>query len=117
MWAFIIGDKLIGPYVLQELLNGHSYLRFLRDQLQALLEDVPYVRRDMWNMHDGAPEHILRPVYSISTLRITIAGLEMWHPWHGLHCPQTLTVWVIVYGGHLNVLVYRDPVQDVNTLR
>jgi hypothetical protein len=31
VWAGIVGEQLIGPYILPPHLNGHIYLTFLRD--------------------------------------------------------------------------------------
>jgi len=38
----MIGENIIGPYLLPTNLNGHTYLRFLEDVLEGdLLEDLP----------------------------------------------------------------------------
>lgn len=58
IWAGIVGDKLIGPYLLPPRLNGHIYLQFLKHVLPELLQDVPFhIKRAMWIQHDGAPAH------------------------------------------------------------
>ena len=58
IWAGIVHDNLIGPYLLPARLNGHRYLRFLQRVLPELLEDVPLaVCERMWIQHDGAPPH------------------------------------------------------------
>lgn len=58
IWAGIVGDTLIGPFILPRILNGDTYLNFLQNELPALMEDVPlHVRQQMWFMHDGAPPH------------------------------------------------------------
>lgn len=58
VWAGIIGNHLIGPYILPNRLNCPVYLTFLRDILPTLLEPVPlHVRNVMWFQHDGAPAH------------------------------------------------------------
>lgn len=58
VWAGILGNRLLGPFVLPNRLDGLNYLDFLRNNLIDLLEDVPYeTRRTMWFMHDGAPPH------------------------------------------------------------
>lgn len=58
VWAGIIGNNLIGPYLLPSPLTGHAYTIFLREVLPGLLEDVPLeTRRRMWFQHDGAPAH------------------------------------------------------------
>jgi len=48
VWAGIVGDHLIGPYILPERLDAHNYVVFLRDVPPELLEDVPIeIRRNM----------------------------------------------------------------------
>jgi hypothetical protein len=59
----IIGDHLIGPYLLPLRLTGDIYLTFLKETLPELLEVVPLeVRREMWFQHDGAPAHFTNVV-------------------------------------------------------
>ena len=63
VWAGIIGDHLVGPFVLPDRLTGRTYERFLQDDLPTLLDEVPLqTRRTMWFLHDGAPPHISREV-------------------------------------------------------
>jgi hypothetical protein len=58
VWAGIVGDSFIGPYLMPSLTNGQRYVTFLRETLPLLLEDLPLdVRRRMWFQHDGAPAH------------------------------------------------------------
>ena len=61
VWAGILGDQLIGPYILPDNLNGRSYQFFLTEVLPELLENVPLdVRNNMWLQQDGAPPHYAR---------------------------------------------------------
>lgn len=63
VWAGVIGDTLIGPYILPTNLNGRSYLTFLREVLPVLLEDLPLqLRQNMLFQHDGCPAHYTLPV-------------------------------------------------------
>lgn len=58
VWAGIIGDVLIGPFILPDRLNARHYLSFLQNELPELLEDVPiHTRLEMFFQHDGAPAH------------------------------------------------------------
>lgn len=58
IWMGIIGDHLIGPYMLPPRLNGPIYVRFLEEVLPDLLEEVPLaLRQVMWFQQDGAPAH------------------------------------------------------------
>ncbi|GBM06325.1 hypothetical protein AVEN_121371-1 [Araneus ventricosus] len=61
VWAGIIGDHLLGPYLLPERLNGGKYLTFLQQVLPNMLNDVPtHIRRVMWFQQDGAPAQYVR---------------------------------------------------------
>lgn len=58
IWAGIIMNHLLGPFVFPPRLNAAIYLEFLENTLPELLEDVPLaVRQRMWLQHDGAPPH------------------------------------------------------------
>ncbi|GBL73684.1 hypothetical protein AVEN_230680-1 [Araneus ventricosus] len=41
VWAGILGDRLLGPYLLPERLSGQSYLVFLNEVLTEFLDDIP----------------------------------------------------------------------------
>lgn len=57
-WAGILGGRIIGPFFFDNPLNGERYLRFLREELPILLEDVPLdVRQRLVYQHDGCPAH------------------------------------------------------------
>lgn len=63
VWAGIVGDCLVGPYILPPRMNSDKYLVFLLEVLPELLTDVPEtVRRCMWFQQDGAPSHYGRCV-------------------------------------------------------
>ncbi|GFW83395.1 DUF4817 domain-containing protein [Trichonephila clavipes] len=58
VWAGIVGDCLLGPYILPERLNGSVYLTFLQEVLPEMLNDVPMpIRQRIRFQHDGAPAH------------------------------------------------------------
>lgn len=58
VWCGLIKDKLIGPYILDNAINGATYLQFLQDALPELLRDVPVETQEtMYYQHDGAPPH------------------------------------------------------------
>lgn len=58
VWAGIIGNHLVGPFIIDGRLDGQLYLDFLENHLNYLLEDVPIQTRiNMWYMHYGAPPH------------------------------------------------------------
>jgi len=63
VWANIMHDSLIGPYVLPSRLSAHIYWVFLEEMLPELLEDISLaLRRNMWFQHDGAAGHWARQV-------------------------------------------------------
>lgn len=86
VWAGIIGNHLIGSFVLEERLTGELYLQFLQNDLNNLLDDVPYQDRvQMWFMHDGAPPHYSNLVRDHLTERfgdrwIGRGGPVLWPP-------------------------------------
>jgi hypothetical protein len=53
-----ICDLLIGPYELQPLFSGASYLHSLTEELSQLLEDAPLA--SMWLIHDRVLAHFIR---------------------------------------------------------
>ncbi|GBM14242.1 hypothetical protein AVEN_167324-1 [Araneus ventricosus] len=57
IWAGILGDHLLGPYLLPDRLpNGSKYLDFLQHVLPDLLQRIETtVRQNMWFMYNGAP--------------------------------------------------------------
>ena len=71
--AGVLGDRLIGPYILPFRLSGQRYCNFMDYMLPELLEDVPLnVRQRMYFQHDGASAH-----FSISVrnhLRTTVGN-------------------------------------------
>ena len=58
VWCGVIGDQLIRLYIFPQRLTGAIYANFLRDELPALLENVPLqTQQQMYNQNDGAPPH------------------------------------------------------------
>ncbi|GFW59741.1 DUF4817 domain-containing protein [Trichonephila clavipes] len=58
VWAGIIGDCLLGFYLLPPRLDGRKYLIFLETVMPIFLGTVPlHIFQDMWFQHDGAPAH------------------------------------------------------------
>lgn len=65
LWAGIVEGRLIGPVELPSRVSGDTYLTFLQNELDGILEDVNIqTLRDMWLQHDGAPPHFARQVRS-----------------------------------------------------
>ncbi|GFX03894.1 uncharacterized protein TNCV_4677991 [Trichonephila clavipes] len=60
VWADILGDHLIGPYIQPGHLTGPRYLIFLEQVLPKLLDRAHVTaatRTSMWFQQDGAPAH------------------------------------------------------------
>ena len=58
VWEGILGDHVIGPYILTERQNGRNYGIVLNEVLPELLKNVPLADLGrMWFQHDGAPAH------------------------------------------------------------
>lgn len=75
VWAGIIDNILVGPYILPNRLNGPEYLRFLREVLPDLLDDVPLqTLQRMWYLLDGAPAHYAREVVT----HLNVAYPDRW---------------------------------------
>lgn len=61
VWAGIVGDRVVGPHIFEENLNGVMYVDFLQNILPGLLEGNPVQRAQMWWLQDGAPAHNYAP--------------------------------------------------------
>ena len=57
VWAGIVGDRVVGPFIFEENLNGNLYCEFLQNTLPGLLENNPVPMNRMWWLQDGAPAH------------------------------------------------------------
>ena len=61
VWAGIIGNNLVGAYLLPTRLTGDLYEVFMRQKLPEVLDDVPLcIPSQMWFQEDGAPVHTSR---------------------------------------------------------
>ena len=61
--AGIIGNNLVGHYLVPTCLTGDMYEVFMRQVLPELLDDAPScIGRLMWFHQDGAPAHTSRNV-------------------------------------------------------
>jgi hypothetical protein len=58
VWDGIVGDIVVGLYLLPDRLTAQRYRDFLETVLSGLLEYEPLaVRQKLWFQHDGAPAH------------------------------------------------------------
>jgi len=113
VWCGVIGDQIIGPYIFPQRLTGAIYANFLRDELPALLENVPLqTRLQMYYQHDGAPPHFSQVVrqyldHKFPNRWIGRGGTQNWPPWSPDLNPLDYHVW-----GYMKAMVYE---QKVNT--
>lgn len=111
VWAGIVGDCLVGPYLLPSRLDAQKYLIFLEEVLPDLLKDVPFrIRRKMWFQHDDAIMHCAIPVreYLNQTFKdrwIGRGGPVSWPP----HSPDLSSVNFCLWGT-FKAIVYETPV-------
>lgn len=118
VWAGILDDYIIGPYVLPARLTGSYYRTFLEEiLLPTLLEDIPLgIRHNMWFLHDGAPPHIGRRVRRFLDIRfpgrwIGRSGPRRWPARSPDLNPLDFYFW-----GHMKELVYAQQVNNVDEL-
>ena len=118
IWAGIVHDRLIGPYLLLTSLDEDSYPVFLQVVLPDLLNHVPLpIRRRMWSQHDGALAHYR--VDARNALNIMYPGR-----WIGRGGPinwptrsPDLSCLEFFLWGHTKCLIYEDgPVDSVEDL-
>ncbi|GFX07826.1 uncharacterized protein TNCV_4160951 [Trichonephila clavipes] len=115
VWADILGDHLIGPYILPGHLTGPRYLIFLEQVLPKLLDRAHVTaatRISMWFQQDGAPAH-----FSISVRNHldAVCG-ERWigrgGPVHLFLRSPDLSCLDYFFWGQVKSLVYETPVNN-----
>ncbi|GFU94576.1 uncharacterized protein TNCV_1265471 [Trichonephila clavipes] len=119
VWAGILGDHLIGPYILPDRLTGPRYLIFLEQVLPDLLDSAHVTaatRTSMWFQQDGAPAH-----FSISVRNHLDATCgERWIGRGGpVHWPPRspdLSCLDYFFWGQMKSLVYETPVNSAEEL-
>lgn len=119
VWAGVVGDHLVGPYLLPNRLRGPEYLIFLQRVLPQLLVDahVPAARRStMWFQHDGAPAHYSNDV----RLHLNATYGQRWIGRGGpVNWPARspdLTCLDFCVWGYMKSLVYETPVDSEEEL-
>ena len=61
VWCAVPDDQVISPFIFKGLLTGRLYLRFLREELPQIFEEVPLNKRDSVHFRqDEAPPHFFR---------------------------------------------------------
>jgi hypothetical protein len=118
LWAGILGDRLISPYILLQRSAYCSYLNFIVSTLPELLEDVPLGRRvQLWFMRDGALPHftitVREHLHNTYTERWVGHGETIAWPLHS--CDLNLLDFFL--WGHLKSVVYATAVNNVEDLQ
>jgi len=84
VWCGVIGDQLIDPYIFPQRLTGDNYANFLREELPALLENVPLqTLQQMYYQHDRVPPHFSQVVrqylnHKFPNQWISCGGAQNW---------------------------------------
>ena len=120
VWCSVVGDQLIGPYVLPP---RDIYVNFLQYELPALLENFPIqTRRQIYYEHDGGPPHFSQVVripkpmdWSWGTQNLPPRSPDLnplnYHVWgymkatvcaHGLNTRDELNQWILSTARSIN---------------
>ncbi|GBN79146.1 hypothetical protein AVEN_272646-1 [Araneus ventricosus] len=117
IWAGILGDYVVSPYIFPDRLTGATYRIFLEQGLSSLLQAVPLpIQRAMWFRHDGTPAHISSTVrrFLIATYPsrwIGRGGPVAWYPRSPELNPLDFFFWV-----RMKSLVYEASVDSTEDL-
>ena len=92
MWARIVVNFLLGPYILPERLNASTYFILLQNVLPELLHLIPLnISRSMRFQHDGAPPHFANAVRGHLTATFCARWIGRGRPSAWLACSPDLT--------------------------
>jgi hypothetical protein len=109
MWCGVLGVQLIGPNIFPQRLTVAINANILRDELPALLENVPLLtRQQMYYQHDGAPPHFSQVVsqyldHKFPNRWIGRGGTQNWPPRSRDLDPFDYHVW-----GYMKAMVYEQ---------
>lgn len=113
VWAGIVGDYLIGPYLMPVRLDAATYLIFLQQVLPELLQPVPANIQDrMWFQHDGAPPHFSLDVRRYLDFRFPGRWIGRGGPTPWPARSPDLSCLDFFLWGHLKSLVYESPIDS-----
>lgn len=113
VWAGMCGNKILGPYIFNENLNGNLYLAFLNTTFQDYLEEFPLGRlRRLWFQQDGAPPHNTLNVRNFLNEEfpqkwIGNRGAVEWPARSPDLSPLDFFLW-----GTLKALIYKNPIES-----
>ncbi len=112
VWAGVVGDIFLGPYVIDGSLTGEKYLDFLQHNLPQLLDQLTQQQREeLIFQHDGAPPHFSNDVRQWLNENyptwIGRGGTVAWPPRSPDLNPMDFYVW-----GYMKSLVYKTVVPN-----
>ncbi|GFV81880.1 DUF4817 domain-containing protein [Trichonephila clavipes] len=118
-WAGILGDHLIGPYILPDRLTGSRYLIFLEQVLPELLDSAHVTAATLtsiWFQQDGTP-HISVFLFGITWMQHVVNdGLAVEVQYIGLPRSPDLSCLDYFFLGQMKSLVYETPVNSAEEL-
>lgn len=63
VWAGLLGDHIIGPFLIVGNLNSQKYLALLQNSVIPCVQNIQGINlNDIWFQHDGCPAHNAAPV-------------------------------------------------------
>lgn len=117
VWAGILNNRVMGPIMLPNRINGDDFYQFLAIDLDELLDDLPLgVLHSLLLQLDGAPPHFALRVRNwlnenFPDRWIGRQGPILWPPRSPDLNPLDFFLW-----GHLKNYVYQTPVESVQEL-
>lgn len=109
MWAGILGDHIVGPFVIDGYLNAAKYWQMLQNQIIPAVRTLNVNFDEIWFQQDGCPAHNARPVQEFLTRTfperlICARGNIPWPARSPDFTPLDFFFW-----GHLKQKIYRYP--------
>lgn len=119
VWCGLLNETLLGPFFIQGHLTGQTYLHFLQNELEEMLDnlDLRTLRNLRWFQHDGAAPHNSLIVRNYLDERfpdcwIGTRGPVPWPARSPCLNPLDYFLW-----GYAKDMVYSRAVQNVQQLR
>ncbi|GBN98571.1 hypothetical protein AVEN_39665-1 [Araneus ventricosus] len=111
VWAGIVGDHLIGPYLQPFRMDRRTCLTFLQQVLPELLQPVAAnIQAGIWFQHDGAPPHFILDVRRALDAKFPRRWIGRGGPTHWTaHSPDISSLDFFLWG-RLRSLVYESPI-------
>lgn len=115
IWAGILGDHVVGPFIIDGNLNGDRYLDLLINNVLPAARELPGINMDnVWFQHDGCPAHNLAHDYlqdSFPGRIIGARGTVLWPARSPDLAPNDFFLW-----GHVKQKIYTHQHQRANNL-